>query len=213
MRIRVNLWRIGLLCSAIFVSLALAESAACCLLPEEPGEYDSDGPEVRQMPVSDRVQSDAESYPPRQGQSRIVVEQWFGNHLRVKRFNGYSNYEARDYGARDYSVDRQPVELNWKLAHTRIKRNQPSLTSYQRSNQLPFGSWFSQVENGNTDDSLLPKPDRFVDTPQIDADGVRHFSNGKHFDLSKMSLDQAIDSRRSSASDFSQPQRHPRRAY
>jgi hypothetical protein len=38
----------------------------------------------------------------------------------------------------------------------------------------------------------VKQPDRVADNPQVDGDGVRHFSNGKHLDLSKMSLDQAI---------------------
>ncbi|HEY9759072.1 MAG TPA: hypothetical protein V6C97_28155 [Oculatellaceae cyanobacterium] len=41
-------------------------------------------------------------------------------------------------------------------------------------------------------DNSMRKPDRFVDNPVTDSDGVRHFSNGKHFDLSQMSIDQAI---------------------
>jgi hypothetical protein len=41
-------------------------------------------------------------------------------------------------------------------------------------------------------DPALRKPDKFADNPQVDEDGVRHFANGKHFDLSKMSLDDAI---------------------
>jgi hypothetical protein len=44
-----------------------------------------------------------------------------------------------------------------------------------------------------TQDPALRKPDRFADNPQLDTDGVRHFANGKHFDLSKISIDQAVD--------------------
>jgi hypothetical protein len=41
-------------------------------------------------------------------------------------------------------------------------------------------------------DPVFRKPDKYADNPQLDAEGVRHFGNGKHFDLSKMSLDDAI---------------------
>jgi hypothetical protein len=41
-------------------------------------------------------------------------------------------------------------------------------------------------------DNSMRKPDRFADNPVVGPDGVRHFSNGKHFDLSQMSIDQAI---------------------
>jgi hypothetical protein len=47
--------------------------------------------------------------------------------------------------------------------------------------------------NRNPDPTAdVKQPDRVADNPQVDGDGVRHFSNGKHLDLSKMSLDAAI---------------------
>jgi hypothetical protein len=42
------------------------------------------------------------------------------------------------------------------------------------------------------DDALFHKADKYADSPQVDADGVRHFGNGRHFDLSKTSLNDAI---------------------
>ncbi len=46
--------------------------------------------------------------------------------------------------------------------------------------------------DSSNQDSVLRKPDKYAENPQVDAEGVRHFANGKHFDLSKMSLDDAV---------------------
>jgi len=56
-----------------------------------------------------------------------------------------------------------------------------------------------------TFDTLPRPPDKFADNPLPDADGVRHFANGKHFDLSKMPLEQAIDMTNASTLDPNQP--------
>jgi hypothetical protein len=204
--------RFGLLGSAVFMSFVLAENAASCLVREHPSDIGRVGRGARQMLVAQRMQSATASVPLRQRESPMVVEQWFGNRLRIKRLNSDSNYAARAYEAIDYTVDRQGFDP-CELAHSRIEHNQPSLARHQRLNQLSMGFAFSETGNGNTDDLFVRKPDRFVDTPQIDANGVRHFSNGKHFDLSKMSLDQAIDSTRSSGQDFTESRRYLRRAY
>ncbi len=41
-------------------------------------------------------------------------------------------------------------------------------------------------------DNGTRRPDRFADSPHVDACGIRHFANGRYFDLSKMSIDQAL---------------------
>jgi hypothetical protein len=37
------------------------------------------------------------------------------------------------------------------------------------------------------------KPDKFADSPQIDGNGIRHFGNGRHYDLSAMPIEQALN--------------------
>jgi hypothetical protein len=65
-------------------------------------------------------------------------------------------------------------------------------------NNVSGGARTNRVSSDTADSLFAPpdpmrNPDRFADTPQIDADGVRHFANGKHFDLKTVSLDEAID--------------------
>jgi hypothetical protein len=57
-----------------------------------------------------------------------------------------------------------------------------------------------------TDNSVRP-PDQFADNPSIDADGVRHFANGQHFDLNKVSINQAIGAVKASDPDFARVNR------
>jgi len=52
----------------------------------------------------------------------------------------------------------------------------------------------SGIKDNAPADPAFRKPDKFADNPDVDADGVRHFANGKHFDLSKMSLEAAVAS-------------------
>ncbi|PWU02519.1 MAG: hypothetical protein C5B53_01520, partial [Candidatus Melainabacteria bacterium] len=49
------------------------------------------------------------------------------------------------------------------------------------------------------DGSPFRRVDQFVDNPQIDPNGARHFANGKHFDLSSMPVGSAIDTVRASS--------------
>ena len=37
-----------------------------------------------------------------------------------------------------------------------------------------------------------PRPDKFADFPDTDASGVRHFANGRHYDLKNISIEQAV---------------------
>ena len=106
------------------------------------------------------------------------VEQWRGGRLRIKRFQNSED------GRSSYDVTGQPGGMN-----PRGDNNYPGQRNGGR--QRPFNN--SNMPDPTSADPTMRKPDRFADNPQTDAEGVRHFSNGKHFDLSKMSLDKALD--------------------
>jgi hypothetical protein len=108
---------------------------------------------------------------PAQSAPYSVVEQWSGARHRIKRV----------------PVDSDPIVLDSDDRDARItpdgrwERNNPA-APIQNADEQQFG---------NTNRGM--QPPNSVLNPKVDADGVRHFSNGKHFDLSKMPVDQAVE--------------------
>jgi len=73
---------------------------------------------------------------------------------------------------------------------------QPSQRSFDRAGSFGNGN-FNNNANGNNllDDSInmqQRKPDKFADNPQVDENGIRHFANGRHYDLKAMPIEQAV---------------------
>lgn len=114
------------------------------------------------------------------------VEQWYGPRRRMHQFG--DKRAMRRAMRQQASFGNGPMNqgLDWQAF------NNPAL-SYR-----PNGARLNRM-NANaavTDPNLRP-PDKFVDNPDVDADGVRHFGNGKHFDLSKDSLVAVLDEAKS----------------
>jgi hypothetical protein len=105
------------------------------------------------------------------------VEQWVGGRHRIKRFQS-------DDSRTTYDVTGQTGDIN-----ARADNNFPDQVNVERRRPINNASTLDPASA----DPTMRKPDKFVDNPEKDADGVRHFSNGKHFDLSKMSMDKALD--------------------
>ncbi len=123
--------------------------------------------------------------PLRRPQPYIQIEQWSGGRLKVKRVPN------PDYDATAFDLS-PPRDQPSSYPSTRLERNfLDSSQPLNLSREAAAGA-----------DSSLRKPDVFANHPQVDADGVRHFSNGKHFDLSKMAVDTAVDMAKSSDSNI-----------
>jgi hypothetical protein len=143
------------------------------------------------------------------------------DHRRIKRFapglfmliwafiSPTSTLMAADYDASNgdaatnvpWMVEDQQSATNWdRRQDSDVRPPQASLPKPEPLGNSQVEQWSGHKkrlkntyqEAFNTDPAVR-KPDRFVDNPQLDTDGVRHFSNGKHFDLSKISIDQAVD--------------------
>ncbi len=125
---------------------------------------------------------------PAQSARYAVVEQWSGARHRMKRVPIDSEPRDIDPDDRDAAVispdgrwqtpEPQPIERGDAQQFQR-----GSSQHVQRNDAQQFG-------NGN---NRIPQPDSAALNPAVDAEGIRHFSNGKHFDLSKMSVDQAVE--------------------
>ncbi len=97
---------------------------------------------------------------------------------------------ANHYRAQD-DDGRQP--------QARLPRPEANTPRFVNTDNQPIEQWAGGRHNqAFSANPSLRKPDRFADNPETDSAGVRHFSNGKHFDLSKMSIDQAVDTANSS---------------
>jgi hypothetical protein len=119
--------------------------------------------------VEQTQQSDAPNQKPQNWQ----VEQWAGATHRIKRFNPDGSNSSDLSG---------PSGLN---------NNDPDNGQNYRRRRRQFNN--ANMPDPTSTDPTNKQPDRITDNPQTDADGVRHFANGKHFDLSKMPLDKALD--------------------
>ena len=60
-------------------------------------------------------------------------------------------------------------------------------------NNNSFGNnRFGNNAQPNINTSGNPRADKFADNPQIDQNGVRHFDNGRHYNIKTTPMDQAI---------------------
>jgi len=131
---------------------------------------------------------------PVQSAPYAVVEQWNGAHHRVKRVPIDPNpidFDIDDPEARimpdgrwqtpESDPDRSTSDM--RIRRSEMQRQEVQRQEVQRSDEEPFG-------NANRKQAS-PPPSAL--NPEVDAAGVRHFSNGKHFDLRKISMDQAIE--------------------
>jgi hypothetical protein len=159
-------------------------------------------------------------------QSQLMpLEEWSGNRMkgqgnsprnfrnrnnRNRNFQGGGIQSAHGIHNYDYINDRINTINNY--SNTAFVNNVPNNNSSSRNNSSNnfsgnnnFNNPRNNPRNRNrnnpdpTADTGIRQPDRVADNPQVDGDGVRHFSNGKHLDLSKMSLDDAIGATNSSA--------------
>ena len=101
----------------------------------------------------------------------------YTNPAQSSAFSGVNSYTAPTtyYGNKKFSAGQQLNGLS-----------QNSLSSGNSAAQQQRDSLSPDYDNS------MRKPDRFADNPMIGPDGVRHFANGKHFDLSQMPIDQAV---------------------
>ncbi|MBU6451060.1 MAG: hypothetical protein KGS72_04725 [Cyanobacteria bacterium REEB67] len=106
-----------------------------------------------------------------------VVDQYRGSRRRQKRFN---SPEDNQYGA----TGALPSPANYAAFN-----NNPNNFGNGGFNNASFG-------NGGNGAGLrgnqAPRPDKFVDFPDTDTSGVRHFANGRHYDLKNISIEQAV---------------------
>jgi hypothetical protein len=113
-------------------------------------------------------------------------------------------YRSQDTPARQAqsATDRSPGTQQWGTDVAPPRQQQAQQHDWQveqwsgRRAKITGGQGTSNTSNNQNPlavDASVRPPDRFADNPQLDADGIRHFSNGKHFDLNKISLVQAVD--------------------
>ena len=88
-----------------------------------------------------------------------------------------------------------PLQTSGMLtpAENQSRLNGPAFNMPFQGNQRRNPVDSPETDAANSDASLR-RIDKFVDHPQIDEDGVRHFNNGKYFDLSKVTMQEAVDS-------------------
>jgi hypothetical protein len=110
-----------------------------------------------------------------------VVEQWNGARHRVKRVPVDSDPIVVDSDDRDARIT---PDGRWESVV-------PYRSNQARNIQTAPIQNADQQQFGNANRGMQP-PDAVLN-PKVDANGIRHFSNGKHFDLSKMSVDQAVE--------------------
>jgi hypothetical protein len=141
------------------------------------------------------------------------------NYNSGNNYNRRRNFNARNYynGATNYTASSTlvPFAVNSPDApggpqqpSPWLKQSQPGqyFSSGQSQSPLRSGVASGQFSNGNNQNNygnnqvsnagdangMMRKPDKFADTPQIDESGVRHFGNGRHYDLKAMPMDQAL---------------------
>ncbi len=123
------------------------------------------------------------------------VEQWNGNHL------GPSN-TMQQYGGGYPAIQAGTPQRRHR------KRNGPfGLVNNMMMNQGMRPRRNQPEQDPTAADASIRPPDQFADNPNVDADGVRHFANGQHFDLNKVSIDQAIGAVRMSDPNFARMNR------
>jgi hypothetical protein len=124
---------------------------------------------------------------PAMAEEYATVEQWSGGRMRIKRVPTAES-EPKDPD----DLDSRPANDD-RDEDRRQAMNDRSFESTEQPERRRARSDFNQ--RGVSDaEQPFRRPDRYVDNPQVDADGARHFANGKHFDLSKVSATEAIDS-------------------
>jgi hypothetical protein len=116
-----------------------------------------------------------------------TVEQWYGGRMRVKRVPTAES-EPKDPD----DIDSRPGNDDRDRDRREVRNDQPFGLIEQPERRRARND-FNQGGLAGAEQPFR-RPDRYVDNPQVDADGVRHFANGKHFDLSKASATEAIDS-------------------
>jgi c-di-GMP-binding flagellar brake protein YcgR len=95
-----------------------------------------------------------------------VVDQYRGGRRRQKRFNAPQDNQ--------YTSGPMPSTTNFSAFN---------------NNGGDFGNGgFGPGFRGNQS----PRPDKFADFPDTDAAGIRHFANGRHYDLKNISIEQAV---------------------
>lgn len=112
---------------------------------------------------------------------------WPGKSFR----NSDSNQSDHNY---DWAV------ANWRGDRRRRLHFNNGQAQYQNQYHSQYQNQYQNQNSSFTPQSISPSsaaavgthPDRFADSPQVDAQGVRRFANGRHHDLSSMSVDQAV---------------------
>ncbi|MGH9549020.1 MAG: hypothetical protein ACRD3W_06585 [Terriglobales bacterium] len=178
--------------------LILALVASCVLLPSENLGALAQGfyPNQYQSGYNNRS-----GFPQQNGQP---VEQWSGGRYNGQQRpglvnNGYANQNQMDPdmgGGRGGGRGRNKRRLRKMMKHF---SNQQQFADAPGGQFPPAGQSAPNVPMAGN--SQFHRPDKFAASPNVGPDGVRHFGNGKHFDLSQMPLQRAIDLANSSRND------------
>jgi len=174
-----------------------------------PANVGDAGPYDRQQPYAGQLQYSQPQQPFRGDSSntRTPYNGSFGNQQQQSQmpYNGVEQWSGNHLG---------PSNNGQQFGYPGMPPGQQNLRPRHRNRNRPFGLINGMMNQGmrprrnNMDqdpvstDPSLRQPDQFADNPSVDADGVRHFANGQHFDLSKISIDQAIGAVRSSDPQF-----------
>jgi hypothetical protein len=117
-------------------------------------------------------------------------QQFTGNRRRVPGFN--LNNQNINFNNDNFKGFNNNFNSFSSQGFTNVS-NSNNTNNFDRFNNRAKNAIEKRDPLAATFDTSYRPPDRFADNAQADAEGVRHFANGKHFDLSKISLDQAIE--------------------
>jgi len=122
---------------------------------------------------------------PAHAQQSGLVEQWYGNRHRIRRVP-LGDQESRDFNNPSLS---RPEDFATSAINQNY--NQIDMRQQRMDRQRNFGG--DLISDGETDRvQMALSRDRYVNTPQLDQEGIRHFANGRHFDLNQVPVAQAV---------------------